>query len=90
MCLNVQTIEFSDGPFIKQMLKGGLKSYISGQQVLTVLTALILVHLILAALMWSDTIQFATTDAKYAAAITISVAGTFLIIYALYIATESN
>ena len=72
------------------MLRGGLKKTVSGEQVLSVLTLLIIVHLVLAALMWSNTIQFATSDAKYAAAITISVAGTFLVIYALYIATESN
>jgi hypothetical protein len=70
-------------------LKGGIKKSVSGEQVLGILTLLIIVHLVLAALMWSNTIQFATSDAKYAAAITISVAGTFLVIYALYIATES-
>jgi hypothetical protein len=59
----------------------------STSHVRTIVLGLVLAHVVLAALIWSDVIKFASTDAKLSVAITLSVLGVLLIVYALYLST---
>lgn len=71
-------------------LRGGVASSIPGDQVLTVVTVLMLTHTVLTALIWTDTIKFASNDAKLAVGITVSVLAAFLLIYLLAIGFSSS
>jgi len=71
-------------------LRGGLVKSVPGSQILTLLFALVVVHLVLAALMWSNVIQFAANDTKIIVSTTLTVAGVILVVYMLYLATASS
>ena len=76
-------------PFTK--LRGGIsKAGVDRTSLITFLIIILLVHIALASLMWGDIIQFSSNDSKLATAITISVAGTIVLVYLLYIVTESE
>ena len=50
-----------------------------------VILALLVAHIVLASLMWSDAIQFATNDTKVVTATSISVIAVFLAVFAIYL-----
>jgi hypothetical protein len=66
-------------------LRGGVASSLPGGQVLTIIVILMLAHFTLSALMWTNTIQFASNDAKLATAIPLTVLGVLLLFYMLAI-----
>jgi len=66
-------------------LRGGVATSIAGGQVLTIVVILMVAHLTLSALIWSNTIQFASNDAKLATGIPLTVLGVLLLFYMLAI-----
>lgn len=71
-------------------LRGGVVSFVDGSQVLALVIILVLVHSTLAALMWSNTIQFASNDAKLGTAIPLTVIAVFLIAYMMIIGFSNS
>lgn len=71
-------------------LRGGALKSVSGSQVLSIVFVLLIAHTVLAALVWADVIQFASTDAKVAVGTILTVIATLLAIYALFLATASE
>jgi hypothetical protein len=71
-------------------LRGGVATSVPGEQVLTIVVLLMLAHFTLAALMWTNTIQFASNDAKLITAITLTIIGVFLLMYMMAIGFSSN
>jgi uncharacterized membrane protein len=66
-------------------LKGGVASSISGYQVFSIVVILLIAHIVLSILMWSNVIQFANTDSKLATAIPLTVIGVLLLFYMMAI-----
>lgn len=71
-------------------IEGGQIRPVNGSQVLVFITLIILVTITLAALMWTNTIQFASNDSKIYVAMTLTVTGVLMVVYALFLATRES
>ena len=74
----------------KLALTGGMVSNVPTTQVITIVVILILVHVVLASLIWSNVIQFATNDAKIIVGTILSVAAVLLIVYLVFLSISSD
>ena len=70
-------------------LQGGIKGAVPGSQVMTVVTFLMLSTAVLAALMWTNVIEFASNDAKLITASILTFVSVILVIYTLYIGFDN-
>jgi hypothetical protein len=59
-------------------------------QVIALVLALFILHSILAILMWTNVIEFATNDTKIAVATTLTVAAVLLGVYLLFLVTSES
>jgi hypothetical protein len=71
-------------------LEGGQIRPVNGSQVLVFITLVILITITLSALMWTNTIQFASNDSKIYVAMTLTVTGVLMVVYALFLATRES
>ena len=70
-------------------LSGGLAKTVDGVQVISVVIVLMLFTAILAALMWTNVIQFSSNDAKVITATFLTVAFVLLFIYMMTLSWQS-
>jgi len=75
---------------MKARLRGGMTPQIDRTTLLTLLFLLLVVHAILAILMWTDQIQFASYDAHLGVSITITIAGSLILLYLIFILTSNS
>ena len=71
-------------------IQGGQIRPVNGSQVLVFITLVILITITLSALMWTNTIQFASNDSKIYVAMTLTVTGVLMVVYALFLATRES
>jgi len=71
-------------------LSGGMVQSVTGTQVVAVILALAVAHTVLAILMWSNVIEFATNDTKIAVATTITVIAALLLAYLIFLVTSDS
>lgn len=71
-------------------LEGGIARTVSGPAALTVVVILMLAHFTLAALMWSDVIQFASNDNKIIVATSLTVIAVILFAIMMAIGFYNN
>jgi hypothetical protein len=84
---------YGGGSIVKggsKALAGGLVRNVSGMQVIALVLALFILHSILAILMWTNVIEFATNDTKIAVATTLTVAAVLLGVYLLFLVTSES
>jgi len=74
----------------QQNLQGGMVQSVPAVQVLAIVIGLLILHAILAGLMWGNVITFATNDNKVATATVITVAAALLFIYMLFLVTSDS
>lgn len=70
-------------------LSGGLAKTVDGVQVVSVVIILMLLTAVLAGLMWTDVIQFASNDAKVITATILTVAFALLFIYMMTLSWQT-
>ena len=68
-------------------LKGGMRENTNTSQVLGFAAIFMVILVALAALMWTNVIQFATSDAQVATATIITITGLLLLVYMMYLFT---
>jgi hypothetical protein len=73
-----------------RFLSGGIVRSLSGSTVLTVVVILMLAHFTLAALMWTDVIQFSSSDSKVIVATTLTVIAVLLLAIMMAIGFSNN
>jgi hypothetical protein len=71
-------------------LKGGSIRSVPGNQVLLFVTVIVLVTAVLAALIWSDVVQFASSDARVIVGVTLTFTAITMVLYALFLATRTE
>lgn len=71
-------------------LKGGMLRTLPTSQVMSFVMLLLVVHVLLASLMWANVITFASTDERNLVASALTIVSFFLIVYLLYVSTASE
>lgn len=71
-------------------LKGGAIRSVPGNQVILFVTVIVLVTAVLAALIWSDVVQFASSDARVIVGVTLTFTAITMVLYALFLATRTE
>ena len=74
----------------QRTLKGGMLHAVPSSQVMTFILILLVVHVILASLMWTNVITFASTEERNLVASALTIVSFFLIVYLLYVSTSHD
>ena len=75
---------------LTRKLAGGMMRALPTAQVMSFVLLLLVVHVILAGLMWSNIITFASTDERNLVASALTIVSFFLIVYLLYVSTSND
>jgi len=71
-----------------QRLRGGSYKPVDRTTLVTFLFLLLVVHAVLAGLMWTNVVQFADSQTQFAISLVLSLAGTLVLLYLLFIVTS--
>jgi hypothetical protein len=71
-------------------LQGGMVQTVPAVQVLAIVIGLLILHSVLAGLMWGNVITFSSNDNKVATATVITIAAALLFIYMLFLVTSDS
>jgi hypothetical protein len=74
---------------LRNNLRGGMMHTLPTSQVISFVLLLLVVHVVLASLMWTNTVTFASTEERNLVASAITIVAFFLVVYLLYVSTSS-
>ena len=71
-------------------LRGGRLTKVGGVEVMSIMSLLLIVHLTLAALIFANVIEFASSDAKLLIGVSLAVAAAIIFGYLLYVGISND